>query len=237
VDDTSWDLLRLALSSLRKVSTCSIVIFTNEFTTTHAEIGKDIGNLHWEVVDSYMIEDRMMLFKVEALCSLLSSLQKDDQVLCVDADTYFCSDPFEAFSQSFDIGLTARHYEYQYPINAGVVFVRVNPDSVMFFQRAIRQIKCPTWHPYLHWRERFKRSGVNWYVDQDYYNVAYLNRDSLPVNIKDVGYRFNFCPHADGDKTEQGKDEMMEAYFNGDAVVLHFKSRLKELILEGLFNE
>ena len=237
-DKMSWRMLRLCLRSLRKVSSCAVIIYTDSFTCVHADIAAGMKNVHWKVVDADLMYNRLMLFKVESLYRLVDSVLSDNtQVLCVDTDTYFMADPFQAFMQSFDVGFTSRHYRYQYPINAGVVFVRVNPASRYFLKYAVKQIVNPTWPAYVQWRKRFNRTGVDWYVDQDFYSVAYLNRCSMAVDIKDVGSRFNFCPHADGETTEQGKQEMRDAYKAGDAVVLHLKSRLKELVTEGMFDE
>lgn len=236
-DDLSWKALRLTLLSLRKASDCSITIFTNILTSKHRKAGQGIANICWNEMGSKIMKDRLMLFKVECLRNVVCNLSDDSQVICADADLYFRSNPFAAFTKSFDVGLTSRHYSYQYPINAGVVFIRVNELSRWFMRAAVDEIISSTWPPYIQWRQKFKRMGVDWYVDQDYYNVAYLNRNLMMQLIVDVGSKYNFCPHADGCLTEKGKTEMRNEYHNGNAVVLHLKSRLKELIDEGLFDE
>lgn len=235
-----WDRVNLEnvfLKSLRRQAESQ----TRIQLVTDSDWMKDLSAF-WQVnvqqVPSLSFINKRMLYKVWSLLSFIGSLPEDSLVICSDVDVYFKGDPFQAFNQEFDIGLTTRGYEHPCPINAGMVYLRVNEQTIKFLSYMVAEIQHSTWRVYQEWRERFKRQGMDWYVDQDFYCCAWIHKEKFGAKIVDVGPRFNFCPHADGDSTETGKEEMKRAYReDNDIIVLHLKSKLKELAEEDLFDE
>jgi len=167
----------------------------------------------------------------------INGLPNGSKVISADADLYFLKDPFEAFNQDFDIAVTTRPEKYHYPINQGVVMFRVNDRVRDFLNFLAGQIFERTWPELIQWQMKFDHVGNDWCIGQDIMCVAWLCRaeilNQFGVTIKDIGSYYNFCPHADGEATEEGKRILMDAYDERKVAVLHLKSRLKELLFEG----
>ena len=206
--------------------------------------------------------------KVLTQYRFILGLPNGSRVISADGDLYFLRDPFQAFDfivngfdlsengklemreakssqqidvlakDKFDIGVTTRCEEYQYPINGGVVMFRVNDQVKDFLRFLIEQLYNLTDPDLISYQKQFGHEGTDWYIDQDMWNVAYLSDDKLKehynVKITDVGCSFNYAPHADGEQTESGKAKLMGAFLDESVHVLHLKSRLKELLFEGL---
>ncbi len=141
-----------------------------------------------------------------------ATLSEGDQVFMVDIDCIVQADIFDAFEdESFDVGLTTRHYRYPQPINAGVWCFRVNKRSLLFLGRFAAEMQ-----------------GSAWATDQlalcSVYEAA---AHQLPCCVKDIGWRYNYCPPSD--KEWLGPVRAAEEYrraFNDPAYkVLHFKGR------------
>ena len=157
----------------------------------------------------------------------------------------------ESAGKEFDIAVTTRPELYKYPINSGIVMFRINDRVKDFLRFLVEQIYDRTWPDLISYEMKFNHNvepdGVthcdninSWYFDQDIWCVSYLHQDFLKndfgVRLVDVGPTFNFCPHSDG-TTEQaahGKAKLMAAYHAESVHVLHLKSKLKELLFEGL---
>jgi hypothetical protein len=191
--------------------------------------------------------------KVLTQYRFICGLPNGSRVISADGDLYFMRDPFLAFaidsatkeyrrSDRFDIGVTTRCEPYKYPINGGVVMFRVNDRVKDFLRFLIGQVYELTDPDLISYQKRFghdkQENPADWYIDQDMWNVAYLGDDRLKehfgVKITDVGCTFNFAPHADGEQTASGKAKLLRAYHDESVHVLHLKSRLKELLFEGL---
>ena len=168
----------------------------------------------------------------------ISGLPTGSQVISADLDLHYLDNPFTAFEQDFDIAVTTRGYLYHYPINQGVVMYRVNDRVRDFLSFLSAEIYERTWPELIEWQKRFNHVGNDWSIGQDMMCVSWLYKnlikDRFGVNIIDVGPRWNFCPHADGIATKEGKRQLMEAYNNKSAIILHLKSRLKELLFDGM---
>lgn len=232
ITDYSFDelLVNATLETLRNTSVCNKIIFADK-TRSYGE----------DCLTQYVTPDELALgtqgSKVITQYRFIRGLKDEARVISADADLYFLKNPFDAFNKDFDIGVTTRPYPYQYPINAGVVMFRVNDCVRDFLDFIMGQVSKRTWEPLIEWQDRFGHQGNEWYIDQDIWCVAFENksyiREKFNVRIADIGPRYNFCPHADGAHTNHGKDLLMEAYRNKSAHVLHLKSRLKELLIEG----
>lgn len=223
-------LIDISLKSLRKVSDCQVVIFSDKpidygYNSKTIAVSQDVLNIG--IMGSKMITHYQFV----------QQRKTGDKIISADNDLFYLSDPFTAFENSFDIGLTTRHYKWHYPINGGVVMFKAGYNLKSFLTFVLSQLKEVTWKPLKEFQNKFSHSGNNWYIDQDIWCTAWNERqilkERLNLNIEDIGYRYNFCPHSDGDRTEIGKHELMDAYTNKSVAVLHLKSRLKELVLDG----
>jgi len=237
ITDYNFDeqLLNKCLSTLRGVSDCNKIVFSDRLI----EYGLD-------VLTQYVVPDERKIgiagSKITTQFRFINALADGSKVISADADLYFLKDPFDAFEKfgDFDIGVTTREdKEYHYPINQGVVMFNVNPNVRNFLEFLTSQIIERTWPPLIAWQKKFNHLviGNDWCIGQDEMCVAWLERDKIQekfgVKIVDVGYKYNYCPHADGVHTWSGKHKLMTAYNDRSVAVLHLKSKLKELLLEG----
>jgi hypothetical protein len=205
----------------------------NVLTQFVTEKERDIGRMGSKVLTQY----RFMM-----------GLPDGSQVISADCDLHYLSNPFSAFEtlkmvsgelEEWDIAVTTRPYEYHYPINGGVVFFKINKNVRDLLSYLIAEVFDRTWFELQQYQRRFDRTpGDNdWYIDQDIWCCCWLYKNLIKerfgVNIIDVGPKYNFCPHADGVSTEDGKLLLMNAYESGAASILHLKSRLKELLFDG----
>lgn len=234
ITDYDFDKLLLdkTLETLSKVSDCNTLVFSNR--------AKRYGE---NILTQHVIPEELAMgamgSKVLIHYRFISGLPNDSEVISADADLYYLKDPFFAFKmhKDFDIAVTTRPYKYHYPINGGVVMFRVNNRVRGFLNFLASQIFKRTWPELIFYQKQFNHTGNHWYIDQDMICVAWLFKEDMQkrfgVKIVDVGPYFNYCPHADGASTEDGKRKLMEAYENKSAAVLHLKSRLKELLFSG----
>jgi len=242
--DFNTKLLNNTVTTLEGVVNCNIVIFndTNKDYNRSIPISNKADNrLTQHVTPEELVLGRMGS-KMLTQYRFINSLRSGSRVISADADLHFLSDPYKAFPiQSFkktwDIGVTTRSYPYHYPINGGVVMFNVSNKLKQFLNFAISQIYSPTWQPLVKWLHDCKHEGTDWYIDQDFWCAAFLNKEEVlkkfDIVIDDIGPYYNYCPHADGLQTVNGKEDLMLAYRTKSVAVLHLKSRLKELLFDG----
>ncbi len=197
----------------------------------------------WVTLPESEMENRRQACRVECLSSFVEQAESGEKIIRADADLYFLKDPFTAFEDEFDLGLTTRGYKYSYPINVGVLFYKVSP-KMKDLQSFIRsQVLNPTWQEYVAYRKHWKHEkfGLDWCVEQDFFNVLWLHQnfilENFGIEVKDVGPDYNFCPHADGKFIEEGKQKVVEAYRQKSVSVIHLKSKLKDLVYEDVFDD
>lgn len=181
--------------------------------------------------------------KVEMLAGVVNELPDGDRMLVSDVDVYFKSDPFVAFDEhiGMDLGLTTRGYDYMFPINAGIFYVRINDAMREWSQWHAQEVLQPRWDKYVALRRKYKHEhfGLDWSVGQDFLIANWLNRDEVwvhhGVKIEDVGPRFNFCPPTDL-LGAVAFAKIRAAVHDDTTVTLHLKSDLKRLVYErGVF--
>jgi len=224
-------LMTKSLSTLAEVSGCNKIVFSDK-----------VKNYGLNVLTQYVIPEEVTIgrmgSKVTSQYRFIKSLPDGSKVISADADLYYLKDPFTAFEQDFDIAVTTRPYKYQYPINGGVVMFRVNDKVKSFLSFLTSQVLSRTWKELVEWQALFKHEGNDWYIDQDILCCCWFCKDEIlnkfGVKIIDVGPNYNYCPHADGPGTAIGKRLLMAAYNEKSVAVLHLKSRLKELLLDGM---
>ena len=235
----------------------NIVVFSDQLKSYDFQpqgVEAIYDNTKRKVLTQYVTPDERKIgrmgSKVLTQYRFICGLPNGSRVISADGDLYFLRDPFAAFTEEFrgsgdfDIGVTTRCEPYKYPINGGMVFFRVNNQVKDFLRFLIGQIYDRTDPDLISYEKRFghdKQENHNeWYVDQNMWNVAYLDDDRMKNNFgiktTDVGCTFNFAPHADGTREQiaAGKAKLMQAYHDESVHVLHLKSRLKELVFEGL---
>ena len=207
---TNNDNIETTINTLKKYSDAEIHVYsdTDEFEHSH------------KVADNRVI-GRRATCKVECLLDFMGSLEEDDQILVADVDLYFCGDPFTAFEQEFDLGVTIR--KHRRPVNGGIFYLRNNEKTEKLIVENICQAHHPTWLTY----RKLKKDtyGLDWTVNQNFLNACWQDRKNLNLKIVDVGEQYNYCP--------ESKKLMKEAYLENKAITLHLKSRLKLCIYEG----
>lgn len=235
------NMLETSINSLRKVSDCKIQLFTDdELPSDFMERNKDLW-IHIDIKNAMV--GRRALYKVERYCEYAIQNPIED-IIVADVDTLFLSDPFKAFCEKeFDIGLTTRGYEYHFPINAGMIYLRHGENKNRFLNWHVFECSNPDWLPYVSWRKKWghEKYGSDWTVGQDFLNVAWMHRDSVEetqvLKIDDVGPTYNYCPARDVFTEDVAIKMILDAYASKAASVLHLKSSLKRLLYEGVFDE
>lgn len=235
---TDDNMFETCLKSLRANSDCKIVVVTdNVDEALRQTLTREYG-IRWIVLESARMYKRRAACKIEELERFVASLQDNDSVLVSDVDIYFLSDPFVAMG-NFDVGLTTRGYDYYFPINGGVFYIKVNNESRRWLQWHVAEISVPTWDTYLKYNQHHRsRFGLDWAVGQDFLIACWECRDWVLTNkgivIKDVGPKYNYCPPSDkwGQKAFEA---IRTAYRDKSVVALHLKSTLKDILYEGFF--
>ena len=187
---------------------------------------------------------RRAYFKIECIVKLVNDLETDVHLMVADVDTVFLTDPFQAFEdEEFDLAVTTRGYKYPWPVNGGVFFIKVSEKMRKFMEWHKLQCLDPTWSKYIEARKirGCEKYGLDWAVGQDFLNAVYDGSDWVlhrhGIVVKDVGFRYNYCPGKDT-FGEHGMDRLLkEAYRTKAVSVLHFKSASKDLYYKGWLKE
>lgn len=182
----------------------------------------------------HLWDGRRMAFKIENITTM--PLYENDNVFILDDDLIIKDNIFEIFNQDFDVCVTSRHYQYWYPVNAGVWGFKWNERTKNFLNFYITQIRSPSWLPLVNFRKHFARdNSLDWWVDQDFLCTMYSNRLPFPCKLKDIGPTYNFCPSVEEaipGTFEKAKREIIAAVNNKDIKILHLKGRLKTIVEE-----
>lgn len=143
----------------------------------------------------------------------LEMCDEGDHVILMDCDMLVIGDLSEAFGKDFDVAYTYRT-QCKYPVNGGVIFVKVNKRSIEFFKKFLEiNNRMLIEDLELHKEYRAKYAGMNQaafgYMLEHESHIARL--DGLPCST------WNVCDH------------YTEA-LAGDARVLHIKGKLRKNI-------
>jgi len=237
---TDW--LFLSLASLRKFTDADIVIVSDNLSnekklnllTRFGATVRGITSVRWD--------KRRMLCKLELLIKILEYYSGEEgvELIMADVDVVFRGNPFGAFDdyQGFDLGFTTRFYSYPSPVNGGMVFYRNSPNLRKFITQMCQQIISPSWPAY---KEVKNADNVDWNCDQDMLNAIYRQpvffQDAFHIIVKDVGYRYNYCPGSDVFGTSAASTLLKWAYIERVYPVIHFKGNTKDLLYEPGFGE
>lgn len=178
--------------------------------------------------------------KVLCCYRFVCGLSNGSKVLISDADMYFLRDVFQAFEAEFDLGVTSRCEPYHYPLNAGILFMRVSDQLKDYLRFVIEQLYESNWPELAVYQKRFRHDPKNfdWDFDQDALCTTYLMRDKIKeqfgIDVVDLGFYWNMCPHSDGtpEQIASGKNKLLKAYHDESVAVLHLKSKLRELLFD-----
>ena len=176
--------------------------------------------------------NKKMYCKIKTIDSLF--LENGDEVFVLDTDLIIKTDIFDVFDKHvFDVGVTTRHYDYWYKINAGGWCFRYSEKFDLFLKFFISQIESPSWPPFMAFQQKFHHVGyLDWWCDQDFLCTIFENEPPIDFVLKDLGYEYNFCPSVEAKipaSFERAKKEILKAKNNNKIKVLHFKGKLKEL--------
>lgn len=184
-------------------------------------------------VDESSWNKKRMFCKIEALSKF--PFEDGDNVFVLDTDLLFQGDIFEVFEKDFDVAVTSRHYTYWYPINAGVWCFKYSEVTKKFLEFYVSQMLDSNWEPFVAFQKRFKHKGkLDWYCDQDFLCVAHKEKLPFDCQVLDLGCKYNFCPSVEDSipgSFEKASKEISAQIGNNEYKVLHFKGRLKELML------
>lgn len=239
IDD---NVLETCLKSLRAVSDCQIVIYTDDMPKDLCSEISRLYEVEWRVVAPVLMRGQRSVFKVIATNELAEAQPDGTQTMVSDVDTYFLKDPFEAFAEDFDLGVTSRGYDYWIPINAGIYFYRISDNMRRYLEYMSDEVDKPSWGAYVKFQtsHRHQRYGRDWSRGQDFLNTSWICKDLLRdvyhIKVKDVGYKYNYCPGVDVEGDDRAKALIRQAYKNKSVHVLHLKSSLKQLVYEDVFD-
>ena len=217
----------------RKYSPDSKIILFTDFTPEERKKLQPFG-VSFRNIRKIDYHKKQVSLKIEMLRFL--DVKYNDLIIVSDLDVIFQADPFVVFENEFDVFFTSRHYEYHYPINAGIWGFRVNQNSRRFLKFYIKQMYARSWRMMRDFGNKFGRYplGPGWYLDQDFLCTVFENLGDLPKEINgvrfyDAGYKFNFCPSFDifGEIAVQ---ELKSKIGNPDYKILHLKAELKQLL-------
>lgn len=223
------------IKSLNSNCNCTLIVNTlNISDSLFKFLTSDFSNevIHYKIPKKEWINYRMFS-KINRLLKM--GFKHGDNVFVLDTDLMVQDDIFKVFEKGFDIYYTTRHYKHVFPINAGVWGFNYNCRSEKFLRFYIEQMINPTWFPYVEFCNKFKRSGLDWWCDQDFLCAVYNNKEDLPIECKilDIGSKYNFCGDTDVNSFEIARKQIMDKIGNTDYKILHFKGLyLKKILAE-----
>ena len=238
IDDNVFE---TCIKSLRSVSGCDVIVYTDN---TPKDLRRQFNKqykIEWRNVNPILMRGQRAVFKVLATNELAEVQPEGTQIIISDVDVYFLKDPFEAFDKTFDLGITGRSYDYWIPINGGLYFYRMSERLVRFLDYMSKEVDEPTWGAYVKFQREHNhfRFGKDWSRGQDFLNVCWRYRDEVKdvfhVKVRDLGPSYNYCPGVDVVGLDEAKRQVVNAYKQKSAHVLHLKSMLKELVYENVF--
>ncbi len=244
--------LDTTLRTLRRHADCTVLLFTPGLSADGPL--REMDNVITFPVPVSQWVNRRAFCKLEVANQLMNhrspfALQHGDRLLAIDGDLLFKADPFLAFSQSpFDFFYTTRHYEYHYPVNAGVYGWVVNQRTRRLFDFWTKTVIAGGWAPYRFVRRWFNREqgNLDWTVGQDFVFALYLAHQGLigavPFGLRlfDASAKYNCCLpdcvvwERDGEKFLAA---LQDALRSPDYLVIHFKGKGKYVAPPELMHE
>ena len=218
------DVFETFLKTFRKVSKALLQVYTDNVPIGLQVKWADKYFVEWILLRPEEVKDRRCLCKMECVQDCLSNLTEGDRLLVSDVDVYFLEDPFSAFVKcGFDVGVTLRLHFYQFPVNSGLFFIKMNKKTEEMFGCDFKNYVDN--HPE-------KKNQWDWGIDQDYINFLFS-----VGKAKDVGWEYNFCPNTDVFGIKMAADMIRRAYESKSVKVLHLKSELKLCIYSGFLED
>jgi len=218
------DDMLLMIKSLNNHCDCNIIILSHNIPEIK-DIIKVKNNVYvYDVSDNEWINKRMIC-KVERLLTM--PFKENDRVFVLDTDIIIQDDIFKVFESKDDILYTSRHYDYFYPINAGVWGFVYNPRSVSFLRYHVEQAYNPTWKPYIDLinKRNHQNESLDWWCNQDFLCSIYENKEQFPIkcSIRDIGPMYNYCPSSDIVDPAVVINDIKDKKGKKDYKILHFK--------------
>ena len=235
------DMFETCIRTFRKHSDALLVVFTDDDTIP------SIKDMNIRFVPKDRVEGRRCLCKIECLSELISQLDDGDRLFVSDIDMYFLDDPFTAFEEEFDMGVTTRCYEYILPINAGAFYFRINQVTRDFMAFRLDNLYEPTWDKYrqfeldIRGNSNHPKQYPDWWIDQDFLCASWFHRTEISemfgLKIVDVGWYYNYCPGTDVFGIQKATQMIRGAYEHKSVCTLHLKSELKLAIYDGYMQD
>jgi len=157
-----------------------------------------------------------------------------DQILVLDTDLLFQSDPFAVFQEAeFDLFYTSRGFVSDFNINAGVWGFVQNERSKKLLEFMVKQANNPSWEPYKEFRRAFRKNDSrekDWWTNQDL--LCVLSKHAPPINasLYDAGEKYNCCPRSGGgiSLTGDAMKEFVQKIGDDSYVIMHYKEMEKQ---------
>lgn len=154
--------------------------------------------------------------KLDDWCRVIREAPIGDRICLIDGDVFFVNGIDDVWDRDFDIAYTVRP-EYIIPINGGVVFVRVTPETRAFMERW-RQVNAAMYgDEVFHMEWKVKYGG--------------LNQASFGCLLEtwDHGLNLLTLPCTEWNCEDSAWGEFDPAFTR----ILHVKSGLRRLIFDG----
>lgn len=157
--------------------------------------------------------------KLDRWCEMVTSAPDGARVLLIDADTVILRSLDPIWEQLFDVAYTIRPVPSRFPINAGVVAVRVNARSRAFVtawrDENRRMLADPARH--LPWRKKF--GGIN----QSALGAVLASKATRELGLTQLPCAEWNC-----------EDSTWSAFDPAVTRILHVKSQLRLAIFQGV---
>ena len=224
------DIVYNCIKTLNKYNNCQILFYMVDYIDYNKKILKEFKNIEYFKVDQSEWLNKRMSCKI--LKIPINKLSFGDKLYVLDTDLIFQGEIFERLDD-IDIAITGRNHKYIWCINAGVWGFNYNSTSKSFIKFYQNQLLDPSWEPFVNFTKHHNHyKNMDWWCDQDFLCVVKNNKLPFDCNIKDIGYKYNFCPYftnRDINTRKKAIQDILNVKGNSEYKVLHLKGKLKEI--------
>ena len=219
-----------------------IVGSKEELTNKYFSLMAESVNKHCDC-DTWVLEaastgsPSRIIRKISGLFDM--EFNQGDKIFVLEPTMIIQDNIFDVFDGSFDVAYTNKHYPSDMIVNSDAWAFVYNEKSVKFIEFLFDQIKDPTWAPLIKFRNKVQRlNTIHPWMDQDVFCAVYKNGHKInsPCRIKDIGYKYNFCPEVRNFNLNESIRQLKEQLGNKEYKILNFKGKTRILLDQKMGN-